>query len=234
MKETFELDMRDLVKVLLKKAWIILLCAILVASAVLVYTVGFVAPQYTASVRIYVNNNSSKNSIAISSNDLAVALRLVNTYVLLLESEQVLEEVIENTGSVLTVNQLRNMMSAEALGETEMFEVKITSPSAQLSADLANALADVAPEMIATFIEGSSAKVIDYARVPTSRSSPNYVSSTVLGFLLGMLGAIAVIVVKDVMDTRIKNENDLTKICPLPVLGKIPDMCEAVDMRARR
>lgn len=234
MKETFELDMVDLVKVLLKRAWIILLCAVIVASSALVYTMNFVTPMYTASVKIYVNNNSSKNNIAISSNDLAVAMRLVNTYINILGSDQVLEEVLENTGAMLTTNELRDMLSAEAMGETEMFEVKIASPSPEMSADLANAIADIAPAKISAFIEGSSAKVIDYARVPTQRSSPSYTTSAVLGFLVGLLGAAVVVIIKDVVDTRIKSEDDLAKICQIPVLGRIPDMCDIADARVRR
>lgn len=236
MNETFELDIRELLTLLWQKAWIILLCAVIVASAVLVYTANFVDPLYTASVTIYVNNNSSKNSAAISSSDLAVALRLVNTYINILGSDTVLEEVISNTGSVLTAGQLRGMMSAEALGETEMFQVKITSPNPQQSADLANALAMIAPDKISNIIEGSSAKVIDYAKVPTSRSSPSYTNNTITGFLVGALLAVLVIVIRHVADIRIKGENDLTRICKIPVLGKIPDMDVANEMtqKARR
>ena len=224
MAETVEIDLREMFKILLKRAWIVVLCAVIVGAAVLTYTVNFVTPQYKANVTIYVNNNSGKDGTYISSGDLAVALRLVSTYVNIIQSNTVLDKVIEETGLLLTTNQVRSMISAEVVEETEMFRVTVTTPNPQMSADLANAIAAVAPGEIAEIIEGSSAKIIDYARVPTGRSSPNYVTNTVLGALIGAVLAIIVILVQNMMDLRVRNEEELAKICSVPVLGVIPDM----------
>lgn len=225
MEETsVEFDLKEIFSVLLKKAWIIFLCAVLAGVSVLVYTANFITPQYTAQVSFYVNNNSTKNNAAISSGDLAVALHLVATYVNIVESDAVLEKVIDETGFMLTTDQIRSMLSAEVMGETEMFRVRITSPDPQMSADLVNAIADVAPERITAIIEGSSAKVVDYARVPKSRSYPSYSTNTIIGAMVGALGAIAVIVLQVKLDTRIKKEEDLLRIAQMPILGRIPDL----------
>lgn len=224
MNENIELDLRDIFKALLKRAWIIVLCAVILATSVCVYTMNFVTPKYEASVTMYVNNNTGKNSNNISSADLAVALRLVSTYVNIIQSNKVLEKVIAETGMNLSVGQVRGMISAEVVDETEMFRVRVATSNPQVSADIANAIAAVAPNEISEIIEGSSAKVIDYARVPTSRSSPNYVSSAMLGAVAGAVLAAAVIVLCTVLDTRIKHEEDLKKISDVPVLGVIPDI----------
>lgn len=224
MAETVEIDLRELFKVLFKRAWIIMLCAVIVGTSVLVYTVNFVTPQYKANVTIYVNNNSSRDGTYISSADLAVALRLVSTYVNIIQSNTVLDKVIAEAGMMLSAGQLRNMISAEVVEETEMFKVTVTTPNPQMSADLANAIAAVAPDEIAAIIEGSSAKIIDYARVPTVRSSPNYITNTVIGAVAGAILAIVVILMQHLLDMRVRTEEELTKICSVPVLGVIPDM----------
>lgn len=237
MGETVEIDLRELFKVLLKRAWIVVLCAIIVGTSVLVYTINFVTPQYQANVTIYVNNNSGKESAYISSSDLAVALRLVSTYVNIIQSNTVLDKVIAETGLMLTTSQVRSMISAEVVGETEMFKVTVTTPNPQMSADLANAIAVVAPDEIAAIIEGSSAKIIDYARVPLGRSSPNYTTNTVIGAFVGAILAIVVILVQNLLDMRVRNEEELTKICSVPVLGVIPDLTSETkehDKKVRR
>jgi capsular polysaccharide biosynthesis protein len=226
MKETVEFDLRELASVLLKRVWIIILCAVIVGASVLVYTVNFVTPQYQSSVTIYVNNNSSVEGNYISSADLAVALRLVTTYVNIIQSNTVLEKVIAEAGLNATTDQVRGMITAEVVGETEMFRVTVTTPNPQMSADLANAIARIAPAEISEIIEGSSAKIIDYARVPNRRSSPNYVTNTIVGALLGTMVAIAVIVLRCVLDVRVSSEDDLEKICKIPVLGVIPNMTD--------
>ena len=234
MNELMEIDIKEIGQILWKRIWILLLCAVLVTGMVLVYTVNFVTPLYTASITVYVNNNSSQNSLAISSGDLAVALRLVNTYINILGSDQVLEEVIEKTGAVLTPDKLRAMITAEAMGETEMFEVKVKTPSPQMSQDLANAIAEVAPAKISSVIEGSSAKVVDYAKLPEGRSYPSYTRTAILGFVMGLFGSAVVLICCVVMDNRVKCEKDLTRICQLPVLGKIPDICEATEKQPKK
>lgn len=225
MNETVEFDLREFAKIIAKRVWIIMLCAVIVGASVLIYTVNFVTPQYQANVTIYVNNNSStEGTHYISSADLAVALRLVSTYVNIIQSNTVLEKVIAEAGLMLTADQVRSMISAEAVGETEMFRVTVTTPNPQMSADLANAIAKVAPGEIAAIIEGSSAKIIDYARVPADRSSPNYVTNTIIGILVGAALAIVVILLQNIMDTRVKSEEDLENVCDIPVLGVIPDL----------
>jgi len=224
MNENVEIDLREFFTVLLKRIWLVALCAVLLAGSVLVYTVNFVTPKYQASVSIYVNNNSKTDGAYISSADLAVALRLVATYVNIIQSDAVLDKVIEETGLLLSAAQVRSMISAEAMGETEMFRVTVTTPNAQMSADLANAIAAVAPAEISEIIEGSSAKIIDYAKVPTAHSTPNYVVNTVIGGFVGAALAVLAILLQTLMDVRIKSEEDLAKICTIPVLGAIPQL----------
>lgn len=237
MSEMIEIDLRDFFRVLLKKFWIVALCAVFLAVSVLVYTVNFVQPEYEAGVSIYVNNNSGTDKSYISSADLAVALRLVATYVNIIQSDTVLDKVIEEAGLQLTAAQVRGMISAEAMGETEMFRVTVTTPDAQMSANLANAIAAVAPAEIAEIIEGSTAKIIDYAKVPNSKSSPDYVMNMVLGGFIGAVLAALVLLVQMLMDMRIKNEEDLAKICAVPVLGVIPQLSagsQSTGKKARR
>ena len=224
MTENVEIDLKETLRLILKRAWLIVLCAVIVGASVLVYTVNFVTPQYQSSVTIYVNNNSEKETSYVSSSDLAVALKLVSTYVNIIQSNTVLDKVITEAGMLLSADQVRKMISAEGIGETEMFRVTVTTPDPQMSVDLANAIAKVAPGVISEIIEGSSAKIIDYARLPKGPSSPNYVLSAVLGALAGAVLAIAVVLIQNATDPCVHNEEELEKICAVPVLGLIPDL----------
>ena len=219
-----EIDLKEFFKVLLKKSWIIVLCAVLLGTSVLVYTMNFVAPQYQASTSIYINNNSGHTGQSVSSGDLAVALRLVASYANIIKSERVMNKVIEKTGLAISAGQMQGMVKAEPMGETEMLKVTVTTPNAQMSADIANAIAEVAPGEIKDIIEGSSAKIVDKAKIPQSPSSPNYTTSFVLGAAVGAFLVMGVLLLQMVTDARIKSEEDLAKICGIPVLGSIPQL----------
>ena len=227
MEETKEINISGLVKDLIKRAWIIVLCAAVFAAATLIYTVNFVEPTYKASVTLYVNNNSDAGSSAVSSSNLAVALQLAKTYVNIIKRDRVLDKVVEKAQlTSVTADDIREMLSAEVVDETEMFQVSIVSPNPKMSADIANAIAAIAPEEIHQIIEGSNAKVVDYAKVPTARYAPNYVTNTILGALMGGVLAVLVTVVFLLSDNRVKDQEDLLQICQLPILGTIPDFVE--------
>ena len=233
MSETKELDIREVARTIRKKAWVIILCALLAGILVFTYTFCFVTPMYQANIMIYVNNGTDGNTGSISTTDLAVALRLVTTYVNILKSDSVLEKVVADANIDLTPKQVRNMMTAEPVEETEMFRVMITAPDPQMAANIANSIADVAPAEIAAIIDGSAAKIIDYAKVPTSRHTPSYAMNTLIGILVGALAAIIGIIVRDLLDTHVKGEDDLAKICPIPIVGLIPEISDEVKGTGR-
>lgn len=228
MQSGLEINLPEFIKLLARKAWIVLLAAVICCSAVLLYTMNFVSPQYEASVTMYVNNKSNQEGNAITSNDLTVATKLVNTYINIIKSDRVLEKVVAETGTSISPASMRNMISAASLNDTEMFRVSVTSQEPELSAKLANAIADIAPAEISQIIQGSSAEIVDHAKVPTTRSSPNYSMNGVLGFAVGALLAVVVIILAHALDVRVKSEEDLAEICSVPVLGTIPDVLEIV------
>ena len=233
MNDNIEINLSEFFRTLLKRIWLIILCAAICGTAVLVYTKNFVRPTYQASVTMYVNNNSGRENPYISSSDLAVALRLVTTYVNIIQSETVLEKVIQEADVKMSAPQLRGMITAKAVGETEMFRVTVTSFEPKQAAELANAIATVAPSEIAAIIEGSSAKVIDFAHVPTAPTSSGAGRKAVLGALIGAAVVVLITLLQILMDVRIKNEDDLAKISAIPVLGVIPAL-SAEPRKSRR
>ena len=234
MNETIELDLKEIGKAVLKYLWAIVLVAVIGGLGMLIYTVNFVSPTYKAGVTMYVNNSSGVNGQYMSSSDLAVAQRLVETYTNIIASHTVLTKVADASGLNITADQIRGMLSASAVGETEMFTVSVTAPDPQMAADLANVIAEVAPSEINKIIPGSTAKVVDYARIPKSRNSPSYTKSMILGFLVCGVLATGVVVVQQVLDTRLTKKEDLERICGVPVLGTIPEIDEEFQAATAR
>lgn len=224
MSENVELGLQDFLKFLAKRIWIILLCGLLVGSAMLLYTTSVLEPEYEASVSIYVNNTSGQEGNRISSSDLQVAMRLVATYINIIQSDTVLDKVIETCGVNLDADQLRGMISAKSIGDTEMFRVTVRSHNPQMSMDLANVIAQIAPGVINQFIVGSTTQVVDWAKLPKEPCGPNYTLNTVLGVMIGLALAVIGLVVYMLVDTRIKSEEDINKICKIPVMGVIPNL----------
>jgi len=219
-----EIDLRKLFLAFLRKAWLI---AIFVVAAALIgwyWTTNFVTPMYKSSVTVYVNSVKTDQQInSISSSSLATAQRLVLTYVNMIKSDTVLEKVAEAANHEITASEIRRSLSAQQVEETELFNVIITHADPEKAAYIANAVAAVAPVEIERFVEGSSAKIIDYAKVAAAPSSPNVSNNVILSAFLGGVAAVALITLQFMMDVRIKDEEDLQTLFDIPVLGQIPE-----------
>lgn len=223
-RDTIEIDLKRLLLVLWQKAWILLLAGVLLGAMAFGYSKVFMTPMYSASTKLYVNNTYGSGTEGFSSSQILAAQELVRTYVVILESRPVMDEVRERTGLNYTDGQLISMISASAVNETEVFNVVVTCPDYKHAALIANAVADVLPGQIASIVDGSSVKVVEYAVEKPAKVSPNNTRNAVLGFLIGFILSAVVIVVVELLDESISSEEYLARVYPdVPLLAVIPD-----------
>ena len=200
----------------------ILMTGVLCAGLAFGYAYFFIVPTYSASVQMYVNNNYA-DSPGFSSSQITAAQDLADTYMVILKSRNVLVDVIEQTGLNYTYAQLRNMVSAYAVNETEVFEVRVISTNYKHAAIFANAIADILPAKIAAVVDGSSVRVVDRAVENPSPVGPNYRRYLLLGALAGVVLSAAFVIVINLMDTSISSEEFLAQVHgKYPLLAVIP------------
>ena len=236
MEKTREINLQEIIYAILNRIWLVILAAVVCGAAMNIYTAKFITPMYRSSVTLYVNNSTKfidgeteiEKVDRIASADLATSERLVTTYVTILESNTVLRQVynkvFEETGVRISSGAIRGSMSAGAVNETEVFRVAISNPDPKMAAVIANAIAKVAEEgALASIVEGSSTKVVDWATVASAPYAPNAMRNTFLGIVGGILLAIGFIVLTVLMDVRVRSEEDLARMSEAPVLGVIPD-----------
>ena len=225
--EEIEINLTRLLAALLKRAWLIGLVAILCAVVTLIGTVLFVAPQYKSSAMFYVNNNDlslGDVDFSISSSDISASKSLVKTYIVILNTRETLNDVIDYAGVKLTYAQLKAMISADAVDSTEVFRVTVTSEDPVEAEKIADAIAYILPKRIANIIQGTTAAVVDSAVLPTNASSPNYTKNTMLGFAAGLMAMAVIIVVMTLLDNTIREEEDISQCSKHPILAAVPDM----------
>ena len=217
-----EIDLKRLMYVLWRRLWLLLLVAAVGAGIAFSYAKFFVAPSYSASVTLYVNNNYV-DSPGFTSSQLTAAQDLAKTYMVIMESRNVLQTVAEQTKLGYSPNQLKSMVSASAVNETEIFEVRVTGANYKHVAQIANAIADVLPEKITAVVEGSSVRVVDRAVENPNPVGPNYRSYMMLGAAAGFGLCLVVLLIVELMDTTIYSEEYLSQTYEkYPLLTVIP------------
>ncbi|MBO5111534.1 MAG: hypothetical protein J6D21_12575 [Clostridia bacterium] len=226
-QEYYVVDLMQIARALWRKAWLILLIGVLVAGIVMLYTICFVAPKYSASIMLYVNNKSlsiGSTSVSISASELSAAQSLVDTYITIMKTRTTMEEVAVRTGLSYTPGQLMSMITTEPVEGTEVFRVTVTTLDPYEAATIANCIAEVLPLRIAEIIEGSSMRIVDDAIVNTNKVSPSITKNTVMAFVLACLASCVLFAVIAMFDDTIRSDDNLTEVYNLPVLAKIPDL----------
>lgn len=225
--ELIEIDFKRLLDAIVKRGWLVGIVAVLCAIITLLGTLFFVTPLYESSAVFYVNNNAlsvGDASLSLSTGDISAAKSLVDSYIVILKTRTTLNNVIDYAGVDRSHSELKSMISAAAVSDTEIFEITVSSEDPVEAEQIANAIAYVLPKRISSLIEGTSAKIVDTAIVASKPSSPSYTRSTLLGFLVGFLVTVAIIVLREVFDVSVRTEEDVQRCCNHPVLTSVPDM----------
>lgn len=230
-EKEISIDLGKLLAMLKKRIVYILLATLIFAVLAGCLTEFFIEPKYTTSCTMYVYSNTDRVSTnsSIGSSELTASQQLVNTYIVVLESNYVLENVIKELNLDMTVTQLKNMIDCSQINETEIFSVSVTSTDAALAADIANTIAKIAPDAIVQTIKAGGVSVIDYAKVPSSPSSPNLIKNVVIGALVGFVLSFAIFFVTELFDTTIRTDKDLEREFNIPILGDIPHLIPSAE-----
>jgi len=224
--DTTEIDLERIFKAVYRRIWAIALIAVLCAALALTCTLYFVTPTYQASAMFYVNNSATIGGISTSLSyaDIAASKSLAETYLVILNTRESIEKVIEYAELDYSYEQVRGMISSEGINDTEIFKVFVTSTEPEEAEIIAHAITQVLPSRISEIVEGSSAKIVDRAVVPTARSGPNYIRNTLAGLLIGFLLSVAVVALMECLDNTIKSSEDVENCCTYPILVSVPKM----------
>ena len=226
--DEIEIDLLKVAQVLLRKAKFIIAITLLVAVATFAVTYFFITPMYTSTAMMYVNNSSfslGNTSFSISQGELTAAQGLVDTYIVILKSRTCLESIIDQCSLEYDYEELYDMIESQAVNSTEIFSIDVTSKSPHEAERIANTITQVLPERISSIVDGSDVRIVDYAVVPSERTSPSFTLNTVIGALVGFVLAAAIVILRYMLDDQIHEEDYLTQTYPnIPLLAVVPDM----------
>ena len=149
--------------------------------------------MYTATGSFYVYFPGGETADpATASAALSASQKLVRTCLVLLKSDRVLEQATSRMGPGYTPEDLRRMLSAVCLEETEALSISVTHEDPQTAMEMVNAILDTAPAEILRIVHTGGMEIIDRAGLPERPDAPSAWQNGVLGAFLGALVACLV------------------------------------------
>lgn len=230
-------NIQKLLTAVMRKWKLVVVVAIIGALLAFVYTANFTTLTYSSNVKFftYAEDSQRELSEAASTSQTVVsntskmnyAMKMLTTYVELFNTnefnQRVADSLNEKYSTSFTANQIKNAIKITPIEETAMFNVVVTTTDAELSYRIAHELETCIPEKMSETNNGLvHASVEDKAIKAAASESRGYAKKCAIGFLAGAVLAVVYIILRDLIDVRIKSSDELLERYEVPILGTIP------------
>ena len=214
-----EIDLMELFYHLLDHWKMIVIFFLVGAIAMGCYTHFMVVPQYQATAKMYVLSSSDS---VVNLSDLQIGNYLASDFQEVFATHEVTETVINRLGLSYNYKQMQDMLSVSNPSGTRILHIKVTSPNPEEAALIANEYFEVASQYVADVMITDKPTMLSSAQVPKNPISPSMVKNVMLGAMLGFILACGYLVVKFLLDDKVKSADDITKLTGLPILAEVP------------
>ncbi len=240
MKNTYSI--RNLIALLLGKLWLVAAFTIVFGAGACIASKFFVSPRYESFATMYVKNSavSTEPNPNVNLNDLYASKSLASTYITVLKSNAVMKQVgvkltemhdidelaqfFRVKNNQIPVSSIKRCFSMSTVDETEVIRITANTLDPEISADLCNIMAEIAPEFLIRVVGAGSVEIIDTAVPETRPVSPNVSLVTMIGIIIGCSLGVFTVLLIDYFDDTIKDTEDLSKRYGKSILGEIQTM----------
>ena len=223
-QDKFEIDVFQLVKVLWKRKFLIVLAALVAGLAAFAYSSFMIKPQYASTTRIYVVNRNQADKPGLTNQDLQAGAYLVKDYREIILSQDVLEKVVADQKLTMDAKTLGRKVSVAVPAETRIVSISVRDGNPEEASRIANALREVAAQKIISVTRVSDVTTLEEARPATSPSSPNIRRNTMIATIAGVGFVTIIVLLVELLDDRVKRPEDIEEVMHLSLLGVIPNL----------
>ena len=223
-QDKIEIDVLQLVKVLWKRKFVILVAALVAGLVAFAYSSFVIKPQYTSTTRIYVVNRNQADKPGLTNQDLQAGAYLVKDYREIILSQDVLEKVVADQSLTIDAKTLGKKVSVTVPADTRIVSISVRDGKPEEASRIANALRDVAAQKIISVTRVSDVTTLEEARPATSPSSPNIRRNTMMATVAGVGFVVVIVLLVELLDDRVKRPEDIEEVMHLSLLGVIPNL----------
>lgn len=207
---------------LLRKNLVLVVCvpvACVLAAGAICY--GLMDDSYTASTSMYVLARDAESSADSLSTELSASQMISNDVSTLLVSERVKGETARSLGLADLEDfdiEVTNETTSRVVG------LSVTGSDAQTVANVANTMVEEVSSIAREVMDIESVNAIDRARPPEEPSGPNRPLYMAVALVAGFFAAVAIVMLIDMLDTRVRSYEEVEELLGIPVIGRIPTM----------
>lgn len=180
----------------------------------------FVMPdKYTASTQILVNMKKSSSDLAFQN--VQSSLQSVNTYTEIIKSPRILDKVSREFDGQYSTAELNSFLKVTNQTNSQIITVSVTTGNKSESDKIVNRISKVFAHDMPKIMSVDNVTILSSAHDNAVKVSPIVSVNLVISIIVGIVLAILIIFLKELLDKRIKTEEDVELQLGLPILGSI-------------
>lgn len=221
--DEIEIDLMELIHVMLRKWWLILITALLGLAIAVGVTKYAITPMYQSQAMLYV---LTKTTSVTSMVDLQIGAAITGDFEIIATSKPVIdmaiEEIEKKYGVEFTRKQISDMLTVTNTDDTRILNIQALSEDPEHACWVANAVADATATRMKEIMQSDPPTTVEKAEVERVPVSPSMLKNAVIGFMLGAILVCGILVLRFIMDDTIKSEEDIQKYLGEATLAMIP------------
>lgn len=227
-----EIDLKQLLELFWNKKVLILIVVLIAVIMGYIYTSFLVKPKYTSSTTlILAQRNSADSTGTITSTDVTLNDKLIDTYKEIATSNTVVRTVITNLKLTnIDESTLKKEINVTAVTGTQILKVSVTDSNADMATKIANEMGQVFSKRIADIYKIDNVSIIDEAETTGIPSNINHKKDMLIFLVGGIVIAVALVLLINMLDNSIKSSTDIERALNLNILAEIPEC----DFSSRR
>lgn len=216
------IEIKDIFNAVVKWWWLILLITLVAGGIAYSYSKYFIRPMYTSSGSVCFSSSQTRG-LEMDTNALNASQKMLPTCIALLKSDTFTNDIAQKTGLPISGSQVKSAIKVSATKDTEIINISAVHYNKTYAMKIVETVLENASTEIGRVYPAGKVTVIDVAREPKAPSSPNVDKNTMNGLLLGLVLGMGVAFLIEILDNRLKNEEDIIQKYDIPLLGVIPE-----------
>jgi capsular polysaccharide biosynthesis protein len=205
-----EINLKEILGVLIKRAWIGIVVTILAALFAYFYSsINQTTLLYSSSTNIIINAEAAQRK----------------TLEVIIKDKTVLEKVIERIGLEISAESLAQNIQVGSIDDTQVVKISVIDDNPEIAADIANATASIFIQEIPNIMEFNDVRVLSDAQVnqnPINENNENKILAA--GIIAGIVIGVGLIFLVDSLDESIRSEQEVEDLLEVPILGIVSTM----------
>jgi len=221
-----ELELKDYVKIVRKRLWLIVAVVALASIAAGLVSMYVLKPVYEASTKLIVNqsNESTVGMQQLDLNAVNLNLRLIDTYKEIIKTPAIMDAVMEEHPEFgLTAGELSQKVQVSSVNNTQVMTLVVEDGSYVRAAEIVNAISQVFQREIPKIMNVDNVSILNDASLEANPSpvKPNVKLNIAIAFVVSLMVMVGLAFLLEYLDDTVKTERDVETIMGLPTLTAV-------------